>query len=198
MKRVLIVLLLCAILLTAACGKNDSPASSAAEETIAAPTDVVTTEASADTQTVPDESAAPTETAAPAQTTEESGPVEVTVHWADAVPQDLLKAQQYTAIEDEFSTLVLFKSNRTAKDFRFLGLELVDFDDDGNASFRCETLVKIDAIAPNQPAAIRTAFFGDIPNNGFSFVDENGQTQYYTLSISGENGALVTEPFVPA
>lgn len=206
MKKGLIVLLLCALVLTAACGQVADTASSTPEETAAVQTGLAEaptpeTEAT-DAVTTPAETTAPAAPSASeetaAQTTEDDTPALVSVHWADAVPQDLLRAQQYTAIDDESGTLILFKTNRTVRDFRFLGLELDDVDEDRNISFRCETLVELDALAPGQPAAVRTVFWGDIPNNGFSFVDENGQTQCYSVSISGRDGSLVTEPFVPA
>jgi hypothetical protein len=203
MKYSLIVLLICALLLTSACGAPavpdaDAPETTAAE-TAEAETSALPTEAPSAEETAESETAAPETTAAAVETTtEDTLPVQVFVQWADAMPKELRKAQQYTVIEDESSTLILFTTNRTARDFRVLGLELADVDDDGNISFRTETLLELDALAPNQPVAIETVFWGDIPNNGFSYVDENGQTQYFSVNISGMDGSLVTEPFIPA
>lgn len=203
MKKSLIVLLLCTFLLTAACGKTAAPNADVPvpEESVSAQTDApdasdaLTTEASAGVETTVAETTAPEETAA--ETTEDTGPVRVSVHWADAVPKDLLKAPQYMVLSGENSTWILFKTNRTAQDFRILSLKLLDVDDNGKVSYQVDPALHIGALAPGQPVAVQTVFYGDIPNNGFSYVDENGDTQYFALSISGEDGSLEAEPFTP-
>ena len=37
---------------------------------------------------------------------------------------------------------------------------------------------------------VKTVFYGLIPNNGISYVDETGATRTFAVDMSGEDGSL--------
>lgn len=193
-KWFLPVLLLC-VLVCAACGQTD-------EQDTSWPSGVVFADPVDDTaqstapQTVAAESATEAElTAAP---TESGDPSKLQVQWAASVPESLAAAESRSVHTGDEAVQIFFSTNRTLRDFRVLNLELADVYDDGNFQFRCQTLQQLPELTPAHPLVIETVFYGDIPNNGVSYVDENGETQYYSVSVSGLDGALLLEPFVPA
>ena len=40
-----------------------------------------------------------------------------------------------------------------------------------------------------------TTFFGDLPNNGVSYVGEDGATRNFAVNVSGEDGSLMLTEF---
>ena len=45
------------------------------------------------------------------------------------------------------------------------------------------------------PVIALLTFYGDIPNCGFCYTDELGETHYYAVSMSGFDGSLVVSEF---
>lgn len=85
---------------------------------------------------------------------------------------------------------------RTITDVKVLELSFVDIDEAGVATFSAEEKYCVDSLKRGQDFMIGTAFAGDIPNNGISFVDVNGKTHAYSFGISGMDGSLVMSPIV--
>ncbi len=84
-------------------------------------------------------------------------------------------------------------TDHPVRDFRFLKLSdpaPVD-GDDALFSFAAQTVYMPGVLTPEHAVVVRTAFYGDLPNNGFSYVDENGETRCFALDISGMDGSLV-------
>lgn len=96
---------------------------------------------------------------------------------------------EYRASENAHAG-VLFTAVNPVKDFRLLAIQLQDVDKDGNAIFSTEDVHQQDMLTPGHPLVAYLDFFGDIPNNGIAFVDEKGNTRYFAVSISGEDGSL--------
>lgn len=96
---------------------------------------------------------------------------------------------EYRASENAHAG-VLFTAVNPVKDFRLLAIQLQDVDKDGNAIFSKEKVYQQNILTPEQPLVAYLDFFGDIPNNGIAFVDEKGNTRYFAVSISGEDGSL--------
>ena len=204
MKKLLWIGLLCALLALTACGTEKAPqpdvpdtgasaagtAAEAQSESLIFAEELQTTEEAA-SETVP------AETAAQTQTTQDSTPVRVQVREAKKNDPALASAKTYTAIDDDPSVQLLFTAEGTPRDFRFLAIEFTDVGSGGEFLFNCKTLLEIPSDVLRTGAAVSTVFYGDIPNNGYSYVDENGETQYYSIAFSGEDGSLITEPFTP-
>ena len=94
-------------------------------------------------------------------------------------------ALSVTVSDDEYSTWVLFTARRPVSDFQVLALEMnEDFEFDAKSVYSLGTLT------PGAPVRVSLAFYGDIPNNGISFTDEDGTLCRYAVDMSGEDGSL--------
>lgn len=103
-------------------------------------------------------------------------------------------ASEYMAMETEYETRVLFRSEEGARDFRLLSLSLRDVDVNGHATFDVTEVFNIPALRAGIPLAVPMSFPGDIPSNGFSYTDTDGTTKTYAISVSGRDGSLVVSP----
>lgn len=153
-----------------------------------AETTVVTSETEAP---ISEEETQPTLTEASAADTEQF----VSVKWADFdVLSGLDRYDVFYASEGE-GTKVLFTPSRSVKDFKLLALTIEDVDENGNIKFASEEVYSRESLDPECPLAAALDFFGDIPNNGFSYVDDNGTIKSFAINISGEDGSLILTEF---
>ena len=90
-----------------------------------------------------------------------------------------------TVSDDEYSTWVLFSASRPVSDFKVLALDMND-----EFEFEAEPVYSLGTLTPGAPVRVSLAFYGDIPNNGISFVDEDGTLCRYAVDMSGEDGSL--------
>lgn len=97
--------------------------------------------------------------------------------------------------DDEYSTWVMFSSRRPVTDFQVLDLEMAYDEANDSFAFNAETLYAQEALTPDSPVRVRLAFYGDIPNNGISFIDEDGTLCRYAVDMSGEDGTLYLSAF---
>lgn len=54
-----------------------------------------------------------------------------------------------------------------------------------------------ESFTPSDKFIMAATFAGMIPNNGVSYTDERGKTRYFSINISGEDGALFLLEFYP-
>lgn len=94
----------------------------------------------------------------------------------------------------EMQTGVVFKTDHTIRDFKVLALTFVDIVD-GKAKFDVKELHTFSRLTPEQPLLLTTTFYGDIPNNGISYVDHTGKTRQFSVSESGKDGSVVLTEF---
>lgn len=90
----------------------------------------------------------------------------------------------------EGSTRLVFAADKPLKDFKILALEFEDFTEAGNISFKTEDACVYGELAPGEPLVAEIVFYGDMPNNGISFVDENGKEHRFAINVSGKDGSL--------
>lgn len=90
--------------------------------------------------------------------------------------------------DEDYNTCVVFTARRPVKDFQVLDLEMSEESDE--MAFLTTTLYTQDELTPNAPLRVSLTFWGDIPNNGISFVDEDGTLHRYAVDMSGEDGSL--------
>lgn len=77
------------------------------------------------------------------------------------------------------------------QDFRILQLEFKESREDGSLSFKTSTIFHYAAL--NQPLLLKTLLEATIPSIGYSFTNANGNTETYSLSISGMDGSLIIQ-----
>jgi hypothetical protein len=86
---------------------------------------------------------------------------------------------------------IFITTNIAVKDFSYIH---VGFDNDGRVR-PIEVLFTLDELLPDKPFVVNWTEVGSLPQRGFSFVDENGVTRYFTISQSGYDGALIISEF---
>ena len=117
---------------------------------------------------------------------ENGSDIAVQARWAGGLPAGY---DEYRASE-EAQAGVLFAASSPVKDFRLLAIALMDADSDGRPVFRTEEVYCQDVLTPERPLVAYLDFFGDLPSNGISFVDEQGDTRCFAVAISGRDGSL--------
>lgn len=120
------------------------------------------------------------------------------VEWADDVLSEIPDYYEYTAVDSVPEFRIVFISYRVIKDFKILNIEFVEAKENGEIIFTIQEAYKPESLKPEKPLLANLSFFGTIPNNGVSYVDEKGTTQYYTINISGKDGSLILSEFTPA
>lgn len=113
-------------------------------------------------------------------------------------PGELLSqypAYEQAVIDDtEYAAEVLLQADYPVKDLKVLSLEIQDVSQDGKITFREREAFTLPVLFPSRPLLLKVAFEGSIPTRGISYVDADGVTRRFTLSLSGEDGScLLTE-----
>ena len=113
---------------------------------------------------------------------------------AEGQYQDALTEYPYIFNADSYDAKIVFRAKEKVKDFRVLALELQDVDESGHANFKTEVLLQFYTLEVGDPIAVPMSFPGDIPTNGISYLDENGEPLLFTVSLSGKDGSLELLP----
>ena len=186
MKKQFVLILLCmALLCLTACGApamQTTTAQDAATEKTALPET---------TAAEPGETAAEpeTETEAPAEP-ETFVAATVSVRFADGSLPPEGQYDTFDAESGEMQTQIVLSTDAVVRDFKVLSLTDGDVGDDGKMHFTVKELKSYDRLTPDRPLVVKTVFYGLIPNNGISYVDETGATRTFAVDMSGEDGSL--------
>ena len=180
-KRFSMILICCLLFALCACGKTQTKTAPSAEPT-------TETTSAAETTEVPTTLAAQTQTEAPA---EPETFIAATINVDFAKDNQLSDGQfeSFTAVEPP-QTKIIFSTNATVRNFNVLALTNGDVDEDGDMTFDVEELYTLDRLTADRPLVVSTTFYGLIPNNGISYVDETGTTRFFAVDMSGEDGSL--------
>lgn len=185
MKKQFALILLCFVLLClTACG--------AAEPKTTVPDTSEDTTAAAETTALPETTAAAeteTETEAPTEP-ETFVAATVSVRFADGSLPPEGQYDTFDAESGEMQTQIVLSTDAVVRDFKVLALTDGDMGDDGKMHFTVKELKTYDRLTPDRPLVVKTVFYGLIPNNGISYVDETGATRTFAVDMSGEDGSL--------
>lgn len=116
---------------------------------------------------------------------------------ADSLPSCQNAAELFGDVfptDAAYETTVVFRAIEDVRDFRVLALAILDVDEAGHTTFEQTELFALPELRADEPLAVPMSFPGDIPSNGFSYVDADGTTRLFTLSMSGMDGSLVVAP----
>ena len=119
----------------------------------------------------------------------------VNVDYADGIVTEATNYDWFTADDSPDSTKVLFMAEGNVRDFKFLSLFCEDVLEDGTPVFTVEEMYHLDRLTPEKHLLVEMTFWGTMPSYGYSFVDENGETQRFTLEMSGMDGSIYIGKF---
>lgn len=114
----------------------------------------------------------------------------VRARWAEDALPEYSDYDEFSASDHELRVRVLYETDRAVRDFRVLGLTFEDFGSDGKPVYTEEELYRQDRLTPERPLVVELVFYGDLPNNGFSYVDADGEVRKFAVSLSGLDGSL--------
>lgn len=97
----------------------------------------------------------------------------------------------------EAQTKIVFTTDNTVKDFKYLEVLLTDCVDDTCYFDIVEELYSMSELRPERPLVIGMEFIGSIPNRGISFIDETGIRRYFSINQSGKDGSVFLLEFEP-
>ncbi len=92
---------------------------------------------------------------------------------------------------------VIFFTKKNVKKFRLLSLTFKDSNAEGMPVFEIQKQFLLEKFSPAHPLCAAMTFFGSIPNNGISYKDTDGTIKYYSVSVSGIDGSLELDEFIP-
>jgi hypothetical protein len=121
-----------------------------------------------------------------------AGP-QVAARWAEEALSGYSAYDEFIADTTEPQVMILLSAEGSVRDFKVLKLNFEDIDESGKVMFSAIELYTQDMLAPERPLVVGMTFFGLIPNNGISFIDDSGTTRNYAINISGEDGSLFME-----
>ena len=195
-KASLFLLVLCAALLLAACGGSKGGQTSPTQVTPktnlpASSSDLAATSAPLPASSSDLEPAPETEP----ETEDEFGIGSGRV-FASYLDEDVMPVyyDAFVADDGEYAVKIVYASNTIVTDVRVLSLAMTDYKD-GKPVFDETELYRQEQLAPDCPLIVTLVFAGDLPTNGISYVDINGDTQRFALSQSGKDGSLILEAY---
>lgn len=116
----------------------------------------------------------------------------VFVCYGDEVDTAEIVFEEYNMEVSEWKTKVYFAASGVAKDFTLYKLSYEDVTEDGQPVFQEEVLYQNGDLEEGKGLMASIVFYGDMPEYGYSYVDEKGKLQKFYLVISGEDGSLQT------
>lgn len=190
------IAILASMLLLTGCGAgNSAPESSAADSESSAQTTLTTSEpgtASEPPSTEPEFTAEPVpvvESTVESTVEESAEDLAVKAQYIWEVP-DLGGHDEYGLNDNALTVEVVFTAESTVTDFKLLSISMQDYDDAGNFTFAAEEVYSQPELTPERPLVAGMEFLGDIPNNGISFTDADGNVKYYAVDMSGRDSSL--------
>ena len=210
MKK-LLILLLAASLLLAACGKkpaepettavdngttavDPTTAGDPANETATPGAEAQTTAAPGETE--PEETTMEPEGRGDAGDTVPDAPVEtpedgwVQAEFRDRYPIGDGEYDSFDASVSDDPVEVVFFTETAVNAFRVLSIQISGYGDYG-VEYTYENLRVQTVLLPERPLVVTLNFIGDTPNNGIAFEDPNGITHICSVELSGRDGSLV-------
>ncbi len=121
-----------------------------------------------------------------------AGNEDIRVEYAAATPIGAVYAD--VSVEDEPQARILFTPSAELTHFQLLSVSLAGFDDNGE-QWEAEPVYTLESLTPESPLLASVTFIGDMPNNGFSYIDAQGERRSWILDMSGEDGSLVIWEF---
>jgi len=125
-------------------------------------------------------------------------------HHYDVFLYDISQVEQYHEfVTPEGLARMVFTTESTVRDFRFLEIQFNhnffnENADENERHYNVESvLYTLDELTPEIPLVVTGVNLGStaVAANGFSFVDEDGETRYFLIQVSGKTGFLAIGEF---
>lgn len=101
----------------------------------------------------------------------------------------------FRAEDKKYPVKATLQAKKDYTDLKILELEYVGQDKKDNPKFSTKVVYEAGEFPSARPFILGMKFLGSIPNNGISFVDENGKTRYFMIYESSKDGSLLLSEF---
>lgn len=118
---------------------------------------------------------------------------QVRAQWAKDALSGYASYESFIANQGEYAVKVLFSSSGNVRDFKVLDLTPQMKND--SLTYSVKELYTLKTLTPERPLVVTMVFYGDIPNNGISYVDAKGKVRRFALGQSGNDGSLYLSEF---
>ncbi len=119
---------------------------------------------------------------------------QIKAQFSDDAISNYKEYDTFIACESEGQTDILFSTNAIVNNFKILALTSKDYVDD-KMVYDVEEIHTQNTLTPDRPLLVTMTFWGDIPNNGISYITKEGETKRFTVEISGSDGSIVLSEF---
>ena len=113
--------------------------------------------------------------------------------YADYAPEDFNAYYAYWSDETDYITSIGFTPAERLTDVKFGLLDW--FNAEEFPGF--EVLCTMDELTPERTFLAQVVFWGDMTTYGISFTDADGVQRHFAVSISGKDGSLICQEYVP-
>ena len=117
--------------------------------------------------------------------------VEISVDFADNVNLDSFAS--LNEFHDEGDQRIIFMTNVPVAGFSYVEIGYTEDSD----FFVDDVLFSLFELLPDSPFVVTWMHQGYIPHRGITYAGENGETRYFTINQSGEDGSLILVEFMP-
>ena len=114
--------------------------------------------------------------------------------WGGKVLSGMTDYEDVSAEGIDDTWKVVFLAQKDVKDFKVYSLTIKGVDANGHADYELSEVYEQDALTREHALVMPLEFPGDMPSNAFSYVDESGKTQLFSLGVSGRDGSLEILP----
>jgi len=122
--------------------------------------------------------------------------IPVKAQWGEDALPELDAYDEFVASSAEPQAQVVFTADRELSRFSVLAIAIDTAAGDNVPVFTEQVLHTQETLTPDRPLVVTMTFYGDLPNNGISFVDESGMERRFAVSVSGRDGSLELTPYL--
>ena len=112
-----------------------------------------------------------------------------------APPEEYHKPRVSVEWGREAEEMLVFTARKNVKDFQVIALSYRDMDDYGYMTLEAEVIHMQEELTAEETAMVEAIFYGSLPEYAISYTDENGDTRFFTVSLSGKDGSLQMSEF---
>lgn len=89
---------------------------------------------------------------------------------------------------------LVFRAKEDLPGFQLLDMEMMHWDDAANMGvFWVKKIFSLRTLTPAHPLPVTVAFYGDLPNVGFSYLTAEGERRCFAVGLSGKDGSLYAQ-----
>lgn len=120
-------------------------------------------------------------------------PAHISIEWSKNADNSNAENVHEAVLSENCAANFTLSTDGTVSNLKMLNLQLLEGNEDGVVEFSTEESFSLERFTENERLIVCGEMFGTIPNLGLSY-EEDGQTKYFAIIESGEDGSLSLSP----